>query len=411
MFFLDLFLILFTGIIILLLFTKIKIPPLIGYLLVGIITNCLGLMDAHLNLISPYIRKIALIIILIKGGLTLDISDLKKVGRPAILMSFLPAIIEMITIGLVAPIFFDISYVESFLLGSVIGAVSPAVVIPMMTKLIQEKRGTAHGVPQIILAGSSIDDIIMIVFYQAFLSIEGGGTIGVMTFLNIGIAIGSGIAVGIGIGFLISFFFKKVNLSSTIQLICLLAVGIGLTALEMFLNQWFLFSSLLSIITMCLIVRIKSRSTAVQLTSSISHLWIPAEMLLFFLVGASIKIEYATKYFLPALAIICISLLARSLVVSCCLIRTKLNRKERLFTVISYLPKATVQASIGGGLLDLGNQLLSSHATNAKHIILAGTIVLSVSVLSILITAPISALTMNLTYQKLLPDNSSDFNK
>lgn len=402
MFFIDLFFILFIGVIILFIFTKIKIPPLIGYLFVGILTNALGLIDENLNLISPYMRKIALIIILIKAGLTLDINDLKKVGRPAIMMSFLPAVIEMITIGLAAPLFFDITYVESFLLGSVISAVSPAVVIPMMTKLIQEKRGTAHGVPQLILAGSSIDDIIMIVFYQAFLSIENGRTIGAMTFLNIGIAFGSGILAGIGIGFLIALFFKKLNLTSTMQIITLLAIGIGLTALELFLNQWFLFSSLLSIITMCLIVRIKNKPTAIQLTKSISHIWVPAEMFLFFLVGASIQIEFATKYLLPALAIIGISLLARSLMVFGCLIKTKLNAKERLFTILSYLPKATVQASIGGGLLDLGNQLVS------ENIIFAGTIVLSVSVLSILITAPISALTMNLTYQKLLPDDSND---
>ncbi len=408
MFFLDLFIIFFIGVIILILFSKIKVPALIGYLIIGILTNYFELMDPSLVAISPYIRKLALLIILVKAGLTLDVSDLKKVGRPAILMSFMPAVIEMVTIGIVAPIFFDISYVDSFLLGSVLGAVSPAVVIPMMSKLIDEKRGTKHGVPQLILAGSSIDDIVMIVFFQAFISIESGGTIGVMTFLNIGIAIISGIAVGIALGFLISLLFNKIHMNDTIKLLWIVALGIGLTALESFLSQWFIFSSLLAVITMCLVVRIKDKPLATDLTKSISKLWIPAEMMLFFLVGASIKIEYATKYLLPALGLISISLLARSLMVAGCLLKTKLNGKERMFTVIAYLPKATVQASIGGGLLDLGNQLLANGDPTAERIIIAGTIVLSVSVLSILITAPVSALTMNLTYKRLLTEDNDN---
>ncbi len=410
MFFLDLLIILGGGAIIFLLFKKIHIPSLIGYLLLGILINALGLIDANIATISPYLRKIALIIILVKAGLSLDVSDLKKVGRPAIMMSFMPAVIEMVTVGLIAPLFFNITYVESFLLGSVLGAVSPAVVIPMMTRLIDEKRGTKKGIPQLLLAGSSIDDIIMIVFYQAFLTIESGGSINAMTFANIFIAIISGVVLGVGFGFLLGFIFKKVNIRNTLKILIIIAIGIGMMALEEFVTQYFGFSSLLATITMCVVLRIMNKENANELTKKTSKIWIPAEMFLFFLVGASIKIEYASKFILPALAILGISLVARSLMVSGCLIKTKLNWKERMFTVISYLPKATVQASIGGGLLDLGNKMLEVGNPSADAIIAAGTIVLSVSVLAILITAPISSLTMNLTYKKLLTDDNESQN-
>lgn len=207
-------------------------------------------------------------------------------------------------------------------------------------------------------------------------------------------------------GFLISLCFNKFEINNIVKILILIAIGAGLTALEMFVEQWFIFSSLLAVIVMCLIVRIKNKPLSLRLAKNTSQIWVVAEMFLFFLVGASIEIEYASKYILPALVLIGLSLLARSLMVYGCLVKTKLNQKERLFTVISYLPKATVQASIGGGLLDLGYQLLASSTQNAELVIAAGTIVLSVSVLSILITAPLSALIMNLSYKKLLSDDS-----
>lgn len=408
LFFLDLLFILGGGTLILLCLKKIKVPALIGYLLLGILINAVGLIDQNLAEISPYLRKIALIIILVKAGLSLDISDLKKVGRPAIMMSFMPAVIEMVTVGLVAPLIFDISYIESFILGSVLGAVSPAVVIPMMTKLIDKKKGTDKGIPQLILAGSSIDDIVMIVFYEAFMSMERGGNISWFNFANIFISIGTGIAVGIAVGLLIAIIFKNILIRNTIKVILIISIGIGLTAVEEAISQYFGFSSLLATITMCLLLRMKDRENAQQLTAKVGKIWIPAEMFLFFLVGACIKVEYASKYFLPALLLIVISLFARSLMVSGCLIKTNLNLKERIFTVISYLPKATVQASIGGGLLDYGNKLLAEGSEKAATIIAAGTIVLSVSVLAILITAPVASLTMNLTYNKLLSSDSEN---
>lgn len=408
--FLDLFIIILGGVLLKFISTKIKVPALIGYLLLGILINVLGVIDPLLNSISPYIRKIALVIILIKAGLSLDIKDLKKVGRPAILMSFLPAVVEMVTIGLLAPLFFNITYVESFILGSVLGAVSPAVVIPMMTFLMDIKIGTKEGVPQLILAGSSIDDIVMIVCYQAFIGIESGGKITFMTFANILIAIISGTLVGIALGLLISFVFKKADakMNRTLKFLMIFGLSLGLVAFEEFVSSWFLFSSLLAIISMCLVIRIKDKERATRIATRATKTWVIAEMFLFFLVGAAIKVEYAAKFILPALALLGISLIARSLAVSASLIKTNLNIKERAFTVISYLPKATVQASIGGGLLDLGNKLLASNAPNAEAVVFAGTIVLSVSVLSILITAPLASLTMNFTYSKLLKQETPE---
>lgn len=410
-FFLTLFLILFFGVLFNRLAKLIKIPSLVFYLLFGILLSFIDskvsndsfhLLDTGLMNISSYIRKIALIIILLKAGLSLSVSDLKKVGRPAILMSFVPACVEMVTVGLLSPLFFPITYTESFLLGSVLGAVSPAVVIPMMSRLLEEKYGTKEGIPQLIIAGSSIDDIVMIVFYQCFLTMEKGGHVSAMTFLNIPISIVLGIGVGLLIGFLLSLVFKKAKMDTTLSFILLLAIGFGLTCLEDILAPYFGFSSLLSIITFGLVLFKKIPDFATELKNRANQVWVFAEMFLFVLVGCSIKMEYAFSYFLPALLLLLCSLTCRSLAVSVCLIKTKLNLKERAFTVLSYLPKATVQAAIGGGLLDLGNQLLSQGATNANAVIQAGEIVLSVSVLCILLTAPLSAILMNSLYPHLL---------
>ena len=409
--FFSLFLILFFGVMLSLLAKKIRIPSLVFYLLFGILLSYLdglispfgfSFLDGNLMNVSSDIRKIALIIILLKAGLSLDLNDLRKVGRPAILMSFLPACVEMTAIGIFAPYFFKISYTESFLLGSVLGAVSPAVVIPMMSKLLEERYGTREGIPQLIIAASSIDDIVMIVFYQCFLTLEQGGEVGVMTFLNIPISILTGIAVGILFGILLILVFYKAKLSNPMKLVLLLAVGFGLTYFESFVSSYFGYSSLLSIITMALLIHKKDREISLTLKNGCNKLWSVAEIFLFTLVGASIKIEYAGMYFLPALLLLLISLTFRSLTVSGCLIKTKLNLKERGYVILSFLPKATVQAAIGGGLLDLGNKLLQQGASNAESVIASGTIVLSVSVVSILLTAPISAILLNLLYPRML---------
>lgn len=405
MFYLNLFIIIFVGVIINLSFKKIKIPPLIGYLILGIVINYCGLLDENIALISPYLRKIALIIILVKAGLSLNLSELRKVGKNAILMSFLPATVEMVVVGLVAPLIFNITYIESFLLGSVLGAVSPAVVVPMMTKLIDEKRGVKKGVPQLILAGSSIDDIIMLVFFQAFLALESGNSLTFMSFANIFVAIITGITAGIIIGYLINMLFKHIDINDNLKLGLLLSIGIGLTLLEDYLSKYFLFSSLLAVITYSILVKKQKEEVAQKLTNKCSSLWIISEMFLFFLVGSSIKLEYASKYLLTGLLILAISLFFRAIAVLISLIKSGFNKKERLFTVISYMPKATVQASIGGILLDLGNNMIKNNVINAELVVNAGIIVLSISVLSIIITAPLSALIMNLSYKKLLNED------
>lgn len=404
--FFTLFLIVFGGVLLNKLAKRIRIPPLVLYLLYGVLLSLLQekvgssfiFLDSGVRNISSPIRKVALIIILLKAGLSLNLSDLKKVGRPAILRSFLPACTERVAVGIFGKRILGLTYTESFLLGSVLGAVSPAVVIPRMSKLRDEKYGTEKGIPQLVIAGSSIDDIIRIVFYQCFLTREKGGNLSARTFLNIPISIVTGVGSGILLGRLLSFVFNKVKRNDTFKLLLLLSICFGLTYLEDLVSPYFGYSSLLSIITCAIVIHKKGEQISLILKTKFNEIWYLAEIFLFILVGAGIKIEYAGKYFLPALLLLLISLVFRSLAVTGCLVKTKLNWKERGFVVISYLPKATVQAAIGGGLLDLGNQLLASGAANAESVIAAGTIVLSVSVLAILITAPFAAISRNLLY-------------
>lgn len=404
--FFTLFLIVFGGVLLNKLAKRIRIPPLVLYLLYGVLLSLLQekvgssftFLDSGVRNISSQIRKVALIIILLKAGLSLNLSDLKKVGRPAILRSFLPACTERVAVGIFGKRILGLTYTESFLLGSVLGAVSPAVVIPRMSKLRDEKYGTEKGIPQLVIAGSSIDDIIRIVFYQCFLTREKGGNLSARTFLNIPISIVTGVGSGILLGRLLSFVFNKVKRNDTFKLLLLLSISFGLTYLEDLVSPYFGYSSLLSIITCAIVIHKKGEQISLILKTKFNEIWYLAEIFLFILVGAGIKIEYAGKYFLPALLLLLISLVFRSLAVTGCLVKTQLNWKERGFVVISYLPKATVQAAIGGGLLDLGNQLLASGAANAESVIAAGTIVLSVSVLAILITAPFAAISRNLLY-------------
>ena len=404
--FFTLFLIVFGGVLLNKLAKRIRIPPLVLYLLYGVLLSLLQekvgssfiFLDSGVRNISSPIRKVALIIILLKAGLSLNLSDLKKVGRPAILRSFLPACTERVAVGIFGKRILGLTYTESFLLGSVLGAVSPAVVIPRMSKLRDEKYGTEKGIPQLVIAGSSIDDIIRIVFYQCFLTREKGGNLSARTFLNIPISIVTGVGIGILLGRLLSFVFNKVERNDTFKLLLLLSICFGLTYLEDLVSPYFGYSSLLSIITCAIVIHKKGEQISLILKTKFNEIWYLAEIFLFILVGAGIKIEYAGKYFLPALLLLLISLVFRSLAVTGCLVKTKLNWKERGFVVMSYLPKATVQAAIGGGLLDLGNQLLASGAANAESVIAAGTIVLSVSVLAILITAPFAAISRNLLY-------------
>lgn len=388
--------ILIGGVVIGYLFKLIKLPSLIGYLLIGILFGYFGLIDQSILNISAELRKIALIIILIKAGLNLDLKDLKKAGRPAILLSFVPACFEMIAIGLVSPYVLGLTYNESFLLGAVIGAVSPAVVVPRMVKMIEDNQGTKKSIPQMIIAGSSCDDIVMIVFFTTFLTIESGNGLSLMTFLNVPISIISGIGVGILIGLLLAFLFKKVHMRDSIKITLILGIAFGLVALESYFGQWFGFSSLLSAIALGVVILAKRKTAAIRLAAKADRLWVVAELFLFVLVGASIKVEYFPMYFLPALLVIGVGLLIRFIGVNVSLIKTELNIKERCFTTIAYMPKATVQAAIGGTLLDLG--ISSGNQSTIK----AGTIVLSVSVVAILLTAPIGAFLVDIFKDKLV---------
>jgi len=395
MFFASLALILIAGGILGFLAKKIHISSLIVYLLLGIALGYFGLIDSHITAISAELRKIALIIILVKAGLSLNINDLKKVGRPAILLSFIPAVTEMVAVGLVGPSLLHISYLESFLLGSVLGAVSPAVVVPRMIKMIENSRGTDKGIPQMIIAGSSLDDIIMIVCYTSFLTIEGGNSLNLMTFLNVPISILSGVGAGILCGFILAFIFKKFHLRDSLKLTIILGLCFGFVFLESFLAPWFEFSSLLAAITIGIVVLTMRPVQAHRIADKCDRLWTVAEIFLFILVGASIQLQALWSILGPALIVIGVGLLLRMLSTFTCLFHTKLNFKEQLFVSISYTPKATVQAAIGGGLLDLGNNL------NNPAIQAAGLIVLTTSVVAIIFTAPLGALAMDLSVNKL----------
>lgn len=395
-FFLSLALILMMGTALGLVFNRLRLPALLGYMVLGIFAGSLGWINPQLLELSQELRKIALIVILLKAGLSLSGEDLKKVGRPAILLSLLPCCIEMTAVGIAGHFLLHLSYTESFLLGSVLGAVSPAVVVPRTTKMMDENIGTQHGVPQMIIAGSSADDIVMIVFYTSFLSIEGGGSVSVKAFLNIPVSILTGILVGLLVGLCFSFLFKKIAMRDTLKLILLFGISFVMVFLESWLDGTVGYSGLLSVIAMGMVLLKQNQAQAVRLKEKCDKIWVISEIFLFFLVGASMQIQTATVVLIPALLTLLIGLAFRMGGVQLALLGTNLNYKERIFVGISYLPKATVQAAIGGGLLDLGNQM------NNTSVIQAGTVVLSVAVVSILLTAPLGAILMDQTYMKLL---------
>lgn len=388
---LSLFMILLFGLALSLVCKFLRIPALIGYLAVGIILGpyVLNLIDPKILAISSELRKIALIIILIKAGLSLNITDLKKIGRPAILMAFLPAIIEMFAIGLLAPIIFGISYLDAFILGCILGAVSPAVVVPRMVAMIDEKQGTEQGIPQLIVAGSSIDDVVVIVIFTALMTIATGGTIGVMTYLNIPISIFSGSLLGVLIGLFLVWFFNKVHIRDTIKVIIILAISLGLVAAEELLTGIVGFSGLISIISMGMVILYKYRILAERLTLKFSKLWVFAEILLFVMLGATVNITLFVSNLGFGILLILGGLALRSLGVLLSLIKTHLSTKERLFCTIAYTPKATVQAAIGGIPLAMG--------------LISGDLLLSIAVVAILFTAPVGAFLIDISRDRLVP--------
>ena len=375
---------------------KIKLPRIIGMLATGIILGpyVLDLLDPSILGISAELRKMALIIILLKAGLSLDLQDLKKAGRSAIMLSFVPASCEIIGYILLAPVLLGVNHIEAAVMGAVLAAVSPAVVVPRMVSLMERKYGTKRAIPQMIMAGASCDDIFVIVLFTTFLSMAQGGTANVLDFVNIPVSIVLGILLGGIFGFLLCLFFetayaKKHCIRNSMKVIIVLGVSFLLIAIEGWLEGTVAVSGLLAVVSMACVLKMRCvPSVSKRLSEKFGKLWLAAEVILFVLVGAAVDIRYTLAAGIPAVAMILLALVFRAAGVCLCMAGTALNRKERLFCVIAYLPKATVQAAIGSVPLAMG--------------LPCGQIVLSVAVLAILITAPLGAIGMDATYQKLL---------
>ncbi len=375
---------------------RVKLPRIIGMLITGIAVGpyVLDFLDPKILGISSELRQIALIIILIKAGLSLNISDLKKVGRAAVLMAFLPALFEIGAFVALAPLFLPVTLSEAAIMGAVLGAVSPAVVVPRMVALMEEGYGTDKQIPQLILAGASLDDVFVIVLFTAFVGMARGKGIAVMDFVDIPVSVVLGIAVGALFGFGLAFLFefahkRKNSIRQSIKTVILLGAAFLLMAIETWLKGIVSVSGLLAVMSMACVIRLRCRKeVSADLSGKYGRIWLAAEVILFVLVGAAVDIRYTLKAGGMAVLMILVALVFRSVGVFCCLIGTKLNSKEKWYCVIAYLPKATVQAAIGSVPLALG--------------LPCGNIVLSVAVISILITAPLGAILMDLSYKKLL---------
>lgn len=375
---------------------RLKLPRIIGMLLTGIMLGpyALNWLDESILGISSQLRQIALIIILIKAGLSLNLADLKKVGRPAVMMACVPASFEIMAYVLFAPAILGVSRVEAAVMGAVLGAVSPAVVVPRMVQLMETQYGTKKSIPQMILAGASCDDIFVIVLFSTFSSMAQGGSVQVMDFVNIPISIVLGVALGAVAGYLLGGFFEtayahKHYVRNSMKVIVVLGVAFLLMAIETWAKGIVSISGLLAVVAMACVLKLRSTTfVSKRLSEKFGKLWLAAEVLLFVLVGAAVDIRYTMNAGIVAVVMIGIALLFRAVGVMLCMVGTQLNVKERLFCIIAYLPKATVQAAIGSVPMAMG--------------LACGQIVLSVAVLAILITAPLGAIGMDASYQKLL---------
>ena len=369
---------------------KMKLPSLLGMLITGIVLGpyMLNLLDDSILGISAELRKIALIIILTRAGLGLDLSGLKKIGRPAVLMCFVPASLELLGILLIAPKLLGISMLEAAILGAVLAAVSPAVVVPRMVKLMEEGYGVREGIPQLILAGASVDDVYVIVLFSTFLGMIQGESASVIHFINIPISIVLGVGIGFLIGVILAYYFKKVHIRDTSKVLIILSISLLLVVLEDHLTIPITFSALIAIMFIGIGLQKKREAVARRLSVKYGKLWVAAEVFLFVLVGATVNIGYLSKVGVNALVVIAVALIFRMFGVFLCLLGTSLDKKERLFAMMAYTPKATVQAAIGGIPLSLG--------------LACGEIVLTVAVLAIVLTAPAGAFAMDLSYKKFL---------
>lgn len=381
-------LILLTGLILGELAGLIRLPKLTGMIAAGILLGSFGLLDPKLMGISADLRKIALIIILTRAGLNLELSDLKKIGRPALLMSFVPASCEILGVTLLAPLLLGLSFTEAAMMGAVLGAVSPAVIVPKMLRLMEEKRGTDKQIPQLILAGASMDDVFVIVMFSVFSGLCAGGDISALSIVNIPVSVILGTAVGAVCGILLALLFNRLHMRDSVKVVIIISLSFLLVSLEDALPDWVGFSGLVAVMAAGIALRRKSPERAVRISAKYSRLWTAAEIMLFVLVGAEVDITAAGEIWLPVLCVISGALLFRFAGVFLCLLRTRLSVKERLFCMIAYMPKATVQAAIGGVPLAMG--------------LSCGNIVLAGAVVAILVTATLGAFLIDLTSRRLL---------
>ncbi len=371
-------------------FKRLRLPGLLGMLLTGIILGpyAFDLLDSSILSISADLRELALIIILTRAGLALDIEDLKKVGRPAVLICFVPACFEIIGMVILAPGLLGISVLDAAIMGAVVGAVSPAVIVPKMLYLMENQYGTNKSIPQLIMAGASVDDVFVIVMFAAFTGLAQGEKISPVSFVQIPVSIVTGLLIGIAVGIGLAFMFKRLHIRDSMKVIIILSISFLFVATESLLKGTVPFSGLLAVMSLGAALQKNRTEVAKRLSNKFSKLWVGSEILLFVLVGATVDLKYAISAGVSAIVVIFGVLAFRMLGVFVCLIKTKLVWKERLFCMIAYMPKATVQAAIGSIPLSMG--------------LSCGNIVLTVAVLAILITAPLGAFGIDVLHKRLL---------
>lgn len=371
-------------------FQRLRLPSLLGMIITGIVLGpyVLDLLDDSLLAASADLRELALVIILTRAGLSLNMADLKRVGRPAVLMCFVPACFEMLGTILLAPPLLGVTVLEAAVMGSVMAAVSPAVIVPRMIKIMESGYGKEHSVPQLILAGASVDDIFVIVMFTVFSGMAAGGEMEVGSLLQIPVSIVLGILAGVLVGLCLVLFFKKLHMRDSVKILIILSLSFLLIEAENRLEDIVPFSALLAIMTMAIVIKQKYDVLAIRLSGKYNRLWVGAEVMLFVLVGASVDLKYAVNAGAMAVVVVLLALVFRVVGVLLCLVKTELTRREKIFCMLAYLPKATVQAAIGAIPLSMG--------------LACGQIVLTVAVLSILITAPVGAICVDTLYKRLL---------
>lgn len=380
-------------------FNRLRLPGLLGMILTGIILGpyALNLISPDILDISSDLREIALIIILTRAGLNIDIKDLKKVGRPAILMCFVPALFEITAVTILAPLFFNISYIEAAIMGSVLAAVSPAVIVPRMIHLIDSGYGKDKSIPQLIMAGASVDDIFVIVLFASFMGMYGGAGFNPTSLLLVPVSIISGMGLGIISGFIFVKVFKAIHVRDTVKVLIMLSIAFLFVSLEDFIKPYFPVSGLLAVMAFSATILSTYEVLAKRITGKFSKIWVAAEVLLFVLVGAAVDISYLKGAGIASIVFILSALVFRIVGVNVSLLGTSLDKKERIFCSIAYLPKATVQAAIGAVPLAAG--------------VGAGNLILTVAVVAILISAPLGAIGVDNTYKKLLHKSKTAFSQ